>query len=198
MDSTLSSGDQNQQIFAYHKVKFYKKDLQGKCDSFVYTMQDSLMKLMNMPTLWSEENQLTADTIFVNTGKNTIKSIELKGDPFIVSQEDSIHYNQIRGKYMQGYFLNNELHIINIEGNGQTIYYAKEDSSGELKAVNRADCSDLRIYLKDNKIDRINFITQPEANLYPLDRIDNNDLKLKGFSWRDIDRPKNVADIFNW
>lgn len=191
-DSTIY----NKQVFAYHRVKFFKNDLQGKCDSLVYTLSDSTMKMYGNPTIWSEENQLTADFVEIFTGAKSLKAIELQGSAFIVSQEDSIHFNQIRGKTMRGFFLKNELYLIKVEGNGQTIYYAEEKKV--IKAVNRADCSDLNIYLKDKKIDRINFITKPEATLYPLDQVDSNELKLKDFSWREHMRPHTIEEIFIW
>ena len=188
--------DNDQRLFAYHRVKFFKNDMQGKCDSLIYSTYDSTMKLYGDPVLWSDANQLTSDSIRVNTGKKSIKSLELFGTGFIVSQEDSMHYNQIRGKYMKGYFNDNKLYRVDVEGNGQTIYFAKEKK--ELKAVNRADCSDLRILLKDNQIDKITFLTKPEATLYPLDKIDAKELKLKNFSWRIQQRPLTFKDIFTW
>ncbi len=193
----LSKEETNgKQLYAYHKVKFLKSDMQGKCDSLVYTITDSAMKLYGRPVIWSEENQLTADSMKIQTAGKSIQSIELKSSGFIVSMEDSVHYNQIRGKYMKGFFKNNDLYLIKVEGNGQTIYYDKEKE--KLKAVNRADCTNLRIYLKDKKVNHITFITKPEATLYPLNQIDVKELKLKGFSWRGSERPHKIADIFIW
>jgi hypothetical protein len=154
------------------------------------------MKLFGRPVLWSDQNQLTADSIKVLTGNKSLKTIELTGAGFIVSAEDSLRYNQIRGKYMKGFFTDNKLTRVNIEGNGQTIYYAKDKN--QIKAVNRADCSDLRILLKDNQIDKITFLTKPEASLYPLDKIDIKELRLKNFNWRAAERPLKFKDIFIW
>jgi hypothetical protein len=130
------------------------------------------------------------------TGGKSLKSIELKSSGFIVSREDDVHYNQIRGKYMKGFFKKNDLYLIKVEGNGQTIYYDKEKE--KIKAVNRADCTNLDIYLKNKKMDKIIFKTKPEATLYPLNQIDVKDLKLKDFSWRGKDRPHTIGDIFIW
>ena len=103
---------------------------------------------------------------------------------------------------MQGFFKENKLSRVNVEGNGQTIYYVKEKNNTtkkeEIKAVNKADCSDLNIYLKDNQIDHITFITKPDAILYPLDQIDVKELKLKNFTWRAKERPTTMKDIFVW
>ncbi len=184
------------QLFAYRKVKFFKNDLQGKCDSLSYNSIDSAMKMYGRPILWSEENQLTADSIKIHTGEKAIQAIELKSSGFIVSMEDSLHYNQIRGKYMKGYFKKNELYLIKVEGNGQTIYYATEKN--KLKALNRADCSNLNIYLEEKKMHHITFITKPEATLYPIEQIDPKEFKLKDFNWRGSERPLKMRDIFNW
>jgi lipopolysaccharide export system protein LptA len=191
----------NKQLFAYHRVKFYKEDIQGKCDSLYYNVNDSVMKMRGKPVLWNDENQLTADTINVVTGAKSLKKMELKNNCFIISEEDSLHYNQIRGKNMQGYFKDNKLVRVNIQGNGQTIYYAKEKNKEtkkeEIKAVNRAECSDLIIYLKDNDIEKINFLNKPDATLFPIEKVDVKEFKLKNFIWRKKERPLNKEEIFN-
>jgi lipopolysaccharide export system protein LptA len=192
-DTTYSHD--NQRLFAYHNVKFLRTDIQGKCDSLIYTTIDSTMKLFGMPVLWSEENQLTADSIKIVTGEKSIKTMELKGTGFLVSSEDRVHFNQVRGKYMKGFFSKNELLLVNVEGNGQTIFYPKDKNV--ITAVNRADCSDLRVTFKEEQIDKITFITKPEATLYPLDKIDVKELILKDFVWRKSERPLVLKDIFN-
>ena len=39
--------------------------MRGKCDSLVYSYADSTIRLYNDPILWSDENQLTADSIWI-------------------------------------------------------------------------------------------------------------------------------------
>ncbi len=55
------------------------------------------------------------------------------------------------------------LYRINVNGNGQTVYYAKDKE--ELIGVNVAQSSDLVITVKDNKPDNIRFITKPIGNI---------------------------------
>lgn len=191
----------NKQLFAYRHVKFYKKDIQGKCDSLYYNANDSLMKMRGKPILWNEENQLTADSINIITGSKSLKILELFGNCFMISEEDSIHYNQIKGKYMKGFFKNNELTRVNVEGNGQTIYYVKEKNKQtqkkEIQAVNRSECSDLIVYLKENTIEKVTFKVKPDATLFPIDKVDAKEFRLKNFVWRKKERPLNEDDVFN-
>lgn len=182
-------------LLAYKKVKFFKSDLQGKCDSLVFTYKDSTMHLYTQPVIWSDKNQLSSDSIDIHTFNGKMQSMDLKYNAFISSQEDSIRFNQIKGKSMKGLFSNNELSRINVNGNGQTIYYAKDDDA--MIGVNKTDCSSMIILIKENKIDRITFITKPDATLYPVGELSTKDLLLRDFKWWGNLRPKNKQDIFN-
>ncbi len=51
----------------FFKVRFYRFDLQGMCDSLVYEFNDSTISLYQEPILWSDENQLTAELIDIVT-----------------------------------------------------------------------------------------------------------------------------------
>lgn len=181
---------------AYYRVKLFKEDLQGKCDSLSYSYSDSIIRLHVDPILWSEENQLTAEFIEIHTRNKQLDYIEMVKSAFIISQEDSSRFNQIKGKDMTGYFRDGEIYKIDVIGNGQTIYYAIENN--EIVGVNQAESSNITIYIKDKKIYRINMITSPDGILNPLEYVSENELFLKGFSWFDKYRPKTKRDIFRW
>lgn len=196
MNPNKDSLNKDKTLFAYHKVKFFKSDLQGKCDSLIYTTVDSILKMYGRPIMWSDIHQLTADSISATMGTHSIKYMELKNDAFIVSEEDTLMFNQMRGKYMKGFFKKNDLYRVNVEGNGQTIYYVKEDE--KISAVNRTDCSDLHIYVANKEVDKITFLTKPESTMYPINQVKLSEFRLKGFSWRIKERPLNSKDIFKW
>jgi lipopolysaccharide export system protein LptA len=181
-------------LYAYHKVKFFKEDMQGSCDSLIYSSKDSLMHLFINPVLWSEQNQLTAKKMDLMITNGEIKTMFLNKDAFIISKEDTVKYNQIKGKQMTGYFKKNELRKILVEGNGQTIYFAKDKE--KLIGVNKAECSNLMIYIKENQVDKITFLKKPEATLFPMKEFTPDEFKLKDFVWRENERPLSVEDIF--
>jgi hypothetical protein len=112
---------------------------------------------------------------------------------FIISQEDSVRYNQIKGKKMTGYFTDNKLRKIFVEGNGQTLYYAR--SENKLIGINRADCSKLMIWVNEEKVESISFYYQPDAQLYPPGDLSPSEALLKDFIWRGIERPLKIQDI---
>lgn len=184
-------------LYAYHKVRFYKSDLQGKCDSIVFSYADSTIQLFNDPVIWSEKNQMTADRINIKRGKGGIEFLDFMENAFIVSKVDSIRYNQIKGKNMKGLFVENNLNKIKVKGNGETVYYAQEEDSTFI-GVNVAQCSDMTIYVEDNDIKSITFINMPTAILHPIDKMTQSELELKGFRWLSHIRPRDKSDLFDW
>ncbi len=180
-------------VFGYYGVAFYKSDMQGKCDSLVWTSVDSTMRLFGAPVLWSDESQLTAKNIEIILTDGKIIRLEMEADCFIISEEDTSRYNQIKGKHMTGYFANNELRKIFVNGNGQTLYYARSENT--LIGVNRADCSKLMIWVEDNEVKSISFYNQPDAQLYPPDELAPSEALLKDFKWRGKERPLGVSDL---
>lgn len=184
-------------LFAFHHAKFFKPDMRGKCDSLVYSYADSTIRLYRDPILWSDENQLTADSMWIQNRFSRIDKLYMKENSMIVSEEDSAMYNQIKGRYMTGYFKEQRLHRVYVEGNGETIYFAGEEGA-QPDNVNKAKASNLIIQISENKVKNITFLTQPDATLYPLDLVNISEMKLDGFDWRIEDRPESKFDIFNW
>ncbi len=182
-------------LLAYYRVKFYKEDLQGMCDSLAYTMHDSTIRLYDEPVIWSGPNQLTADSIAIVTTHNQADSLVMYNTSFIVSSDTLDTFNQIKGKNMVGYFKDNELVKINVDGNAQTVYYVREDD-GYLIGINLAEASTMTIRLRNNKLRTINYKTQAKEVMYPEKDISPAEQKLKGFIWKEELRPKEVADIF--
>ncbi len=191
-----SMQDDSKILLAYHKVKIYRYDLQGMCDSLVYIEHDSMFHFYREPVLWSGENQLTASKIELVIKNQELYRLYMKDVALLASRKDSVKYNQIRGKSMTGYFKNNDLVRLDVEGNGQSIYYAEDE--GVIIGVNKSECSDLIIYLKDNKVSQVNYKVQPTGIYYPLSLFPPSERYLEGFAWHDQWRPKKVRDIFTW
>jgi len=153
-----------------------------------------VIRLFNQPVLWSAENQLTADTMEIYTKNRKADRLELYYSAFVVSQVDSIRFNQIKGRTLTGHFKDNELYRINIDGNGESIYYLVDGD--EIVGKNSGRCASIEILVDKGKIRKIVERQSPEGEIEPPSKsiIANN--RLEGFSWLDTLRPKKVADIF--
>lgn len=187
------------EVYAFYNVRFFKPDIQGICDSLTYLQKDSVILMYNDPVLWSKNNQLNGDTIEIELYGGEIKQLNLKKHSFIISRVDSSnYYNQIKGRDMRAVFKDNDLDRIYVNGNGQTIYFAKDEEtkSGKIIGMNKADCSNILVMVEENQISKILFLDQPTGTLTPLSKIDPSLLKLKGYRLRHDEQPKNKLDIY--
>jgi len=194
----------NNIIQCFWQVQFYKPDLKGKCDSLTIGESDSLLKMFGDPVIWNKENQITGERIDIKTYDGIIDFMEITQDAFIISQQDTSvapsqtdRYNQIKGRHLMAYFRDNNIYKIDIEGNGQTIYYATEED-GSVFGLNKLDCSNMTMYMESNQIKDIRFYIKPDATLYPTHQL-TPDLKFfRYFKWRYSEQPQNRYDIFDW
>lgn len=190
-------GESKKKIFAYNHVKFFKSDMQGKCDSLVFSEIDSLIQMFGDPVIWSEENQMTGNVIQIKNYDGKLEHLEINKNAYIVSQADTNKFDQIKGRHLMAYFEKNELDRIKVNGNGETIYYGKDDK-GDYVGMNRLVCSDMLISLDSNEISNIRFYIQPTSTLYPLDQLTDELKTFRHFRWRDAERPKRREDIHIW
>ncbi len=188
--------EQSRILRAYYKVKIFRSDIQVMCDSLVYIEADSAFDFYGEPVLWSEDNQLTANHIRVYMVDQKLEKMQLSGVAFVASQADSVHFDQMRGKEMTGYFSDNKLVRILVSGNGQTIYYATDEDV--IVGANKTACSDLMIYLKDNQISKVVYTEKPDGTYYPLSMFPDAESRLSDFKWLDQWRPRSWEDVFFW
>jgi lipopolysaccharide export system protein LptA len=179
---------------AYYGCRVFSKDLQAKCDSLAYSFQDSVIRLYDEPVLWSEENQLTADSMAIFTRNRQADRMELYNSAFVCSQVDEARFNQIKGRSLTGYFRDNELYKIDISGNGESIYFLIDGEN--IVGVNTAKCATIEIGIEDGKIRDIIQRQSPEGVIDPPKMTGQGQIRLDGFNWFDNLRPKKLSDIF--
>jgi lipopolysaccharide export system protein LptA len=186
--------EQSRILRAYRNVKFFRYDMQGRCDSLIYDFRDSTSVMFNTPVVWAQGNQLTAQQLKLYTRNNALYKAELLNSAYIIAPEDTTGYNQVKGKNMTGYIKNNELYKVDVDGNAQTVYYPKDKE--QLIGINRGSSSNMTINMKNKKIQQIIMRVSPSGNLNPLSLLAQDETTMKGFVWLEQYRPKQRSDIF--
>ncbi len=187
--------DTSRILLAYRDVRIFKSDLQAISDSVTYHTGDSLFAFYGNPVLWSDTSQFSADTIYMRLRNEQIDRIFLHGNAFIVNISDGQFFNQIKGKYIEAIFRDNELRRMDVSGNAETIYYAKDDDGGYV-GVNKTICSEMVLYFGANEVEQIKLFKQPDSSITPMKQADHNTLRLDGFKWLTEERPKSRMDLF--
>ena len=190
--SIESKDPQKKRLLAYNTVKIFKSDLQGLADSVEYRAADSTIYFYQDPVLWSEGNQMTADSIRMLIKNNTIDKIFMNVNSFVISTDTLLNFNQIKGRRMTADFLNKKMNRVVVEGNGEAIYNVLEEGENASSGLNRIICSNITIRFKDGKVNNLTFYTQPEGRMIPPHEITDEDIRLKGFSWKEKKSPPNL------
>lgn len=195
--SIVDDENEHRWLFAYNKARFFRHNLQGLSDSIVYAFSDSIIYMYHNPVLWMDVHQLTAERIEVVLGDEEVKLVHLFDAAFIVSEEEGIGFNQVKGRNMTAFFSDNDLYRINVYGNGETIYYVREED-GSLIGLNQAVASDIVIFVEEQKVSGIRFLSSPDAKLIPPEDLTEELRLLNNFRWQVDRRPKSKEDVFIW
>lgn len=196
--SIESKVDSLKRVLAYHQAKMWRYNLQGLSDSIAYFLKDSMVYFYQDPIFWHEKNQITADTVFMEIKNQTIETMSMRTKAFMVSEDTSKYHNQISGRNMKAYFTDSEIDYMDVNGNGESIYYVLDNTKNnfEMMGMNRILCSNMRIRFKDSYVDNISFYIKPEAKFIPPHELKATDERLQNYTWRAKERPE-LDDLTN-
>ncbi len=199
-DTLVAFGSQKlpnlkQRVLAWPKAQVFKQNLQAIADSLVYEISDSLLWLYKDPVVWSGKNQITADTIKAVSRSQKLDKVYIRKDAFVISIDTLGNYNQTKGRNMLAHFRSGRINRIDVDGNGQSIYWVL-DGDTVSSGMNRIVCSDMIIRLNEQgKLSKLTFIKEPDAVFTPPHELKEPEKKLKGFKWRNAERPTLLVMI---
>ncbi len=185
-------------IYGIKNVKVFRSDMQVSCDSLAYTDLDSLIRLYESPIVWNEiKRQYTADSITVIVKNRSLDRASLMSNAFIIVQEDSLSYDQIRGAEMMAYFdSTGTLKRFDSMGGASGVFFI--DENGTLATVNKFEAKMLTATLKNGNIQDLNYFDAVKSDAYPVVQMKKDEKILKGFDWQPDKRPKGPEDITSY
>ena len=182
---------------AYHKVRMYRADVQGVCDSLVFSSKDSCLTMYYDPILWNNNQQLLGEKIMIYMNDSTIDWAHIQNQALSVEQLDSISYNQVTGKEMKAWFQGGEMRKVDVIGSVRLVYYPMESDS-TLIGMNVSETSLLNMFLENRKMKKMIMSPKSNGTLYPMLQRPPEKMKLDNFVWFDYIRPLDKEDIFEW
>ncbi len=174
---------------AIKNVKVYKKSMQVVCDSLLYSDLDSLGRLFIEPIIWQEvTRQYTADSISVVVNDGAMEKASLMSNAFLTIQEDSTHFDQIKGTEMLAFFdEKGGLKRFDVLGGASALFFIEENEA--LATVNKPESKMLSATFKDGNIQRIYYYEEAKNDGYPIVQLSGEEQRLKGFNWQPEKRP---------
>ena len=193
-DSTITDSTYRR-VRAYYGVRVYRDDMQMVCDSMVYLGSDSTIYLYTDPICWSDNQQISADSMRVFIVNGVVDhAVGIKNALCVMNDTLDI-FNQMSGKELTAYMIDGEVRIVDVSGNALTVYYPKEDDGGYV-GLNTTESSFIRVYVENQQIQRIRFTQATTGVLYPLDQVPENTDRLAIFFWEQESRPISPEDVF--
>jgi lipopolysaccharide export system protein LptA len=181
-------------IVAYRNVRVWRSDLQMRCDSLFFSEIDSIAQLFGRPVLWNKiKNQLTSDEMQLMLKDGNLFRGSMLNNAMITTQEDTLHYNQIKSTEMMGFFRENQLFRYDALGSVYAIFYVVEEQT--ITTVNVKEAESMTAVIKDGNAERLIYLTQINSDAYPVGDLAIEKQRLKGFKWRGEERPVDRFDI---
>ena len=188
--------EEAKKLIARRHVRFFKSDLQGKCDTLTYLMSDSTIRMRVAPILWTEDSQMSGTDIDIKIKESTVEWVLQKGNAFIISQDTIEGFNQIKGMDITSLFKDGDIHHVNVDGDkAETIYWIRDDDGG-LIGIDVSKSETMVIEMKNNGISKIKGFKGITETMYPEDDLIESRRYLQGFKWHDDARPRDKDDIF--
>lgn len=188
--------EEAKKLIARRHVRFFKSDLQGKCDTLTYLMSDSTIRMRVAPILWVEDSQMSGTDIDIKIKESTVEWVLQKGNAFIISQDTIEGFNQIKGMDITSLFKDGDIHHVNVDGDkAETIYWIRDDDGG-LIGIDVSKSETMVIEMKNNGISKIKGFKGITETMYPEDDLIESRRYLQGFKWHDDARPRDKDDIF--
>ena len=185
-------------MLAYHNVRFFREDMQGAGDSLVYVVADSMLTMFGNPIVWSNNDQMTSDTIRILLSENRPKHMYLLNRAFIVSRgyHEGV-FNQISGREAIGFFNDSsDLESIQVFENVETVYFVIDDTDNSLIGILRQPAEEMRMQIENQVVISINYLRPGAGSMFPYHELPVEERFLEGFSWQIERRPRSREDIW--
>ena len=180
---------------AVSRVKMFRRDMQFACDSLAWTDLDSLVRLYRDPKVYNEGNrQYSADSIYVVIRNGAMEKASLQSNAFIATQEDTLHYDQIRGAEVVAYFdSTGVLKRFDSLGGASALFFLEENNT--LATVNKVESKMLSAQFSNGNLEKVFYYESANNDAYPVVQLPKNERLMKGFKWNPEERPSGKEDI---
>ncbi len=193
---TKTTKDSTDRYFeAFRHVRIFSDSLQAVCDSMFYSFKDSVFRLFDNPVVWSNESQITGDTIYLFTKNKKADRMQVFKNSFIASLVKPEFFNQVKSIRMDAYFIDGNIDSVRARGAAECIYYIQDEDSA-FTGINQSTADLIDVYFREKELHRVVFRTAVKGTIWPMKQKSPQEMRLQNFKWRDAERPKTKYEMF--
>ena len=192
---TKTKDSTNRYFEAFRNVRVFSDSLQAVCDSMFYSFKDSVFRLYQNPVVWSNENQVTGDTILLFTKNKKADRMQIFKNSFLASIVKPDIFNQVQSTRMDAYFIDGVIDSVRARGSAECVYYIQDEDSA-FTGINQSNAELMDVYFKEKELQRVVFRTAVKGTIWPMRQKTPKEMQLQNFKWRDAERPKTKYELF--
>lgn len=181
----------------FHRVRFFRSDVQGLCDSISLVERDSIMYMYTLPIIWNDDKQIVGNVIYVHFNDSTLDWARLPETGIMARHIAEDCYDQMTGSDMTAWFADSTLSKLYAEGNVQIIMFPMEKDSTYNK-FSFTEGSALLATFDQGKVKRVKMWSETSGSTTPLYLAGKSSYFLDRFRWYGALRPMSPAEIFDY
>ncbi len=190
------SVDTTHVMVAHPRVRFFRSDLQGICDSMSFEQRDTMIYMHHHPVVWNGERQISGNIIKVHLNDSTVEQAWLPDFGLTAEHIEENFFNQLSGKEMIAYFRDGDLYQVDINGNVEAIMLPEENDSTYNKIVN-VESSFMTAWFEGNDILKAKMWPETSGTVTPLYLAKKSLFYLPKFKWYTDMRPLTPEDVMH-
>jgi lipopolysaccharide export system protein LptA len=178
--------DTIERFIAIDSVRLVKGGIAGRCGRATYFIKNDIISMETNPIIWSDENQITGDSIRIRIEDKRMRSLWVKNHAMAISRVDSAlpdRFNQLTGRELTMYFHTNKLEQVDVQRNATSLYYLYDNK--EPNGINKSSGDRIFIDFVAGEVDRIKIIGGVQGQYLPEKVIKKHEQEynLDGFHW---------------
>jgi len=181
----------------FHRVRFFRRDIQGLCDSMSVVERDSILYMYDHPILWNGDKQIAGNVIYVHFNDSTTDWARLPEAGLVSQHIGEDCYNQLTGTDMTAWFNDSTIRRLYVEGNVQVIMFPMENDSTYNK-FSFTESSYMDAFFNGNDVERIIMWPNSTGKVTPLYLAKRSSYHLPQFRWYGRLRPMAPDEVFDY
>ena len=181
----------------FRKVRFFRRDIQGLCDSMSLVERDSILYMYDHPIVWNGDKQIVGNVIYVHLSDSTADWARLPESGIMSQHIGEDCYNQLSGSDMTAWLNDTTIRRLYVEGNVQTIMFPMENDSTYNK-FSFTESSFMDAFFDNGEVQRIIMWPETTGKVTPLYLAKRAAYFLPKFRWYGPLRPMAPDEVFDY
>lgn len=181
----------------YRRVRFFRNDIQGLCDSLSSVERDSILYMYYHPIIWNGDNQIAGNVVYLHFNDSTADWARLPESGLVAQHVGEDCYNQLAGADMTAWFNDSTIRRLYVEGNVQQIMFPMENDSTYNKFV-FTESSYMDAFFNGNDIEHLIMWPETTGKATPLYLAKRSAYYLEPFRWFGPLRPMSPDEVFDY